>query len=119
MKWGLLEKNPAAGLDKVKEPLQRERYLSKGELPRFIKALDEQEGRLSVAVIKLLLFTGCRKGEVLSLEWNQVKLDERRLFLPATKNGRSRPVILNAKAQGVLEGLLESNEDDARTRGSE
>jgi integrase len=105
VKWGLLEKSPAAGLDKFKEPPHRERYLTKEELPRFLKALDEQEDKLSVAAIKLLLFTGGRKNEILSLQWSQVKLDEKRLFLPNTKNGRSRSIILNDKAVTILREL--------------
>ena len=119
VKWGLLEKNPASGLDKFKEPPHRERYLDKKELPRFIKALNEQEDQLSVAAIRLLLFTGCRKGEILSLKWNQVRLDEGRLFLPVTKNGKSRSVILNDKAQNILEELLPGNEDKIQTQTSD
>ena len=112
IKWGLLEKNPAAGLDKFKTPPNRERYLTKEELPSFLKALEEMEDRLSMAAIKLLLFTGCRKGEILSLQWSQVKLDEGRLFLPVTKNGQSRSVVLNAKAKGVLEILSAQKDGD-------
>lgn len=121
VKWGLLEKNPANGLDKFKEPPHRERYLTKEELPRFLKALEEQEDRLSVAAIKLLLFTGCRKNEILSMKWEQVMLDEGqgRLYLPVTKNGRSRSVLLNAKAREVLEGMLFNKEADTRTRDSD
>lgn len=119
VKWGLLEKNPAAGLDKFKEPPHRERYLTKEELPRFLKALDDQEDRLSVAAIRLLLFTGCRKSEILSLQWSQVKLSEGRIFLSKTKNGRARSVLLNAKAREVLEGMLAGKGEDARTRESE
>ena len=89
IKWGLMEKNPAVGLDKFKTPPHRERYLSKEELPRFLKALNSMDDQLSMAAIKLLLFTGCRKGEILSLRWDQVKMDEGRLYLPMTKNGRS------------------------------
>lgn len=118
VKWGLLEKNPAAGLDRFKEPPHRERYLTKEELPRFLKALDELEDRLSVAAIKLLLFTGCRRNEVLSMKWDQVKLEEGRLFLPVTKNGRARSVLLNGKAQEVLEDLNVRKKDSERTRSS-
>ena len=119
IKWGLLEKNPADGLEKFKTPPNRERYLSKEELPRFLNALEEMEDRLSMAAIKLLLFTGCRKGEILSLQWSQVKLDEGRLFLPVTKNGKSRSVVLNNKAKDVLEILAENKDDDVRTKSSD
>ena len=120
VKWGLLEKNPAAGLDRFKEPPHRERYLTKEELPRFLKALDEQEGRrLSVAALRLLLFTGCRKSEILSLEWWQVKLDEGRIFLSKTKTNRPRSVLLNAKAREVLEELTARRDEEDRTRASE
>lgn len=107
VKWGLLEKSPAASLDKFKEPPHRERYLTKQELPKFLKALDEQEDRRSVAAIKLLLYTGGRRNEILSLKWDQVKLDEGRLFLPMTKNGRARSIILNDRAVAVLKELEE------------
>jgi len=116
VKWGLLEKNPASGVDKFKELPHRERYLTKEELPRFLRSLDLQDDRLSVAAIKLLLFTGCRKGEILALRWEDVQ--EGRLFLPMTKNGKSRSVILNAKAKEVLAGLKERKEQVPLTRDS-
>lgn len=119
VKWELLEKNPASGQEKFKEPPHRERYLSKEELPRFLRALEGDEDRLSVAAIRLLLFTGCRRSEVMSLKWDQVRMDEERLFLPDTKNGRSRTVHLNARAKEVLEELRERRGLEARTRESD
>lgn len=119
VKWGYLEKNPASLQEKFKEPPHRERYLSKEELPRFLKALEDENDRLSVAALSLLLFTGCRRGEILSLKWDQVRMDEERLFLPTTKNGRSRTVHLNAKAMEVLLELRERKEQEARTASSE
>ncbi len=119
VQWGLLEKNPADGLEKFRTPPHRERYLTKDELPRFLRALEEMEDRLSMSAIKLLLFTGCRKGEILSLQWSQVKLDEGRLFLPVTKNGQSRSVVLNPKAREVLEILAERRAENARTKNSD
>lgn len=118
IKWGLLEKNPASGVDKFKEPPHRERYLTKEELPRFLRSLDLQDDRLSVAAIKLLLFTGCRKGEILGLQWESVREKEGRLFLPMTKNGKARSVILNAKAKEVIAGLRERKEQMPLTRDS-
>lgn len=118
IKWGMLEKSPAADLDKFKEGPLRERYLSKEELPRFLKALDESEDRLSVAALRLLLFTGCRREEILSTQWANVRLDEERIYLPKTKNGQSRTVHLNAKAREVVEDLLARKDQEERTRNS-
>ncbi|GFO57253.1 integrase [Geomonas sp. Red276] len=119
VKWELLEKNPASGQEKFKEPPSRERYLTKEELPRFLRALEENEDRLSVAALCLLLFTGCRRSEVVSLKWDQVRMEEERIFLLDTKNGGSRTVHLNAMAKEVLDELTERRELTARTRDSE
>jgi integrase len=119
VKWGLIEKSPAAELEKFKEGPLRERYLSKEELPRFLKALEEGEDRLSVAALRLLLYTGCRREEILSTQWANVRLDEERIYLPKTKNGQSRTVHLNAKAKEVVEELLAKKDQDERTRNSQ
>ena len=110
---------PATNQEKYKEPPQRERYLSKEEIPRFLSALDEEEDGLSVAAIRLLLFTGCRRGEVLSLKWNEVRLDEDCILLLDTKNGRSRMVHLNKRAKEVVEELHENRGKEVRTAASE
>lgn len=80
---------------------------------------DEEEDGLSVAAIRLLLFTGCRRGEVMSLKWNEVRLDEDCISLLDTKNGRSRMVHLNAWAKEVVEELHESRGNEARTAASD
>jgi integrase len=119
VKWGLLEKNPADNQDKFKEGPLRERYLSKEELPKFLKALEEEDDRLSVAALRMLLYTGCRREEIMSLQWENVRLDEERIFLPITKNGRSRTVHLNGRAKNVIQELLIRKDQETRTRGSE
>lgn len=105
VKWGFLEHSPAAAVEKFKEPPQRERYLTKEELPRFLKALDELTDRSAAAALALALYTGCRRNEIMSLRWDQVHLGEGRLYLPVTKNNRSRSVLLNPRALKVLEEL--------------
>ncbi len=119
VKWGFIEKSPASSIEKFKEKPHRERYLTKEELPRFLKALEEQEDSPSMAAIKLLLFTGGRRGEILSLRWDQVKLNERRLFLPETKNGKSRSIILNNKALEIVEALQEKKPSTPRNAKSD
>lgn len=62
----------------------------------------------TVAVLRLLLFTGCRKGEVLSLRWSEVDLVRGVLNLGDTKTGKSlRP--LNAPACEILSARRQLN----------
>ena len=120
LKWELIEKNPCAGMSKFNEGPLRERYLSPhDELPKFLKALSQENDTLSKRAILLLLYTGCRRNEILSMEWSQVRLDEGRIYLPLTKNGRSRTVFLNKKSSEILQELSIRRKEEDRTRNSE
>jgi integrase len=55
----------------------------------------------------------------MSLRWENVHLEEERIYLPKTKNGRSRTVHLNGRAKEVVQDLLARKEQEERTRGSE
>ena len=46
-----------------------------------------------------------RRGELLSLEWQNVHLDRRTATLPMTKNGSTRVVPLTENAVAVLQNL--------------
>lgn len=103
-RWGLRpdHSNPCRHIDKYRERA-RERYLSKEELARLGKTLDEAERTGSVPdnillVLRLLLFTGCRRGEIQKLRWEEVDLDRGILHLKDSKTGPkiiplSRPAL--------------------------
>ena len=105
--WGLLPEgtNPCRAV--VKYPLRRrERFLTEAEFERLGCALDalEAEGGASacaVAAIRLLMLTGCRKSEVLSLRWEDVALGEPELRLADSKTG-ARVVSLPPAAVELL-----------------
>ncbi len=52
------------------------------------------------------MHTGCRKGELLGLEWNRVSLGSRLIYLEAehTKAGKRRTVPLNENARLAIVG---------------
>jgi len=79
----------------------RTRRLQPGEEERLLKAA----GRLQ-DVITAAIETGCRRGELLSLQWHQVRFTPRaELFLPAvkTKTKRDRRVPVSSVLQAILE----------------
>jgi integrase len=110
---GLVTENPARGVEKARVN-RRERYLSEAEIARLADALDaeaiETGNPYPVAAIKLLLFTGCRKGEIVGLGWQDVDFERACLRLPDSKTG-AKAVHLNAPALALLEAVprLEDN----------
>ena len=64
----------------------------------------EEEQPYAVAAIRLLVFTGCRKSEILTLQWNHVDLDGGVLNLPDSKGG-ARSIALNNTAKDLLASL--------------
>ena len=67
----------------------------------------EAEGTLPVypaAAIRLLMLTGCRRNEIVRLEWKNVDLKEGEIRLPDSKTG-PRMVPLSPTAARVLEEL--------------
>ena len=82
----------------------RRRFLSDGELRRLSVALAEHGGGfpLHEAAVRLLIPTGCRRTEVLTLRWSDRR--EGRLFLRDGKTG-PRTVWLSSPARAVLAAL--------------
>src|SRR5262249_44962453 len=57
-----------------------------------------------IAAIKLLAFTGCRRGEIARLRWEHLELDAGVIRLPEAKTG-ARTVALGAPAVALLSAL--------------
>jgi integrase len=82
--------NPCRGISKYPEK-SRDRFYRDDELARIFDAIRgaEEAGELwsCLAAIRLLAFSGCRLGEVISLRWNCVDLPSGVLSLPEAKGG--------------------------------
>lgn len=68
------------------------------------KARRIRESRSAIAAMKLLLLTGCRVGEILSLQWSNVDLERHLLLLPDSKTG-AKAVYLSEHAHQLLSGI--------------
>jgi integrase len=61
-------------------------------------------GPHAAAALRLLILTGARLREILSLKWEYVDMERGLLFLPDSKTGR-KTIVLNAPALAVLSAL--------------
>ncbi len=105
--WGINVPNPVQMVRKPQSPQSRSRVLTDDEVSKLLIAL-EPTGRRShwtKPAVQLALATAMRRGELLSLRWDHVDLQNRTAFLSDTKNGESRTVPLSTAAVQVLAGL--------------
>ncbi len=84
----------------------RERFLSGDEVARIGDTIVGLQGSGAIspwaaAAIRLLVLTGARKSEILTLRWDWVDLDQSALLLPTSKTGKRR-IELNPAAIAVL-----------------
>ena len=118
---GLVDKTPFKRGEKTTVKLTREtsrsRRLQAGEYERLLAACDppprsktKQEGERPMSHLRSLveaaIETGCRRGELLGLQWHQVQLDSpAEIHLPAskTKTGRARRVPVSKRLKTILE----------------
>ncbi len=92
--WGLRPdgSNPRKHIRKYPEE-KRERFLSAAELRRIGDVLREMEIEgielpSAILAARLLILTGCRLGEIMTLKWEYVDFNEHALRLPDSKSGK-------------------------------
>ncbi len=107
--WGLRPdgSNPRKHIRKYPEE-RRERFLNSAELRRIGEVLREMESepielQSAILAARLLILTGSRLGEIMTLKWDYVDFDERVLRLPDSKTGK-KVVHLGAPAVEYLQG---------------
>jgi integrase len=104
--WDWMENNPAKDAKKFKED-RRHRFLSDNEIAKLIEALNQQQNKANANIIKLILLTGSRKGEVFSARWQDFDFENGVWIKPAslTKQNKTSHIPLNKEALQILEEM--------------
>ena len=104
--WGFkLPSNPVDNVTKPSVNKPRDRRLEQGEEEKLLKSCRDSSNHWFLPLVQVAIETGMRRGELLSLKWDNVHPDKSWVHLPMTKNGESRDVPLSAKARDILSSL--------------
>lgn len=113
---GIIETNPARGIRKAADQ-KRNRRLSEDEyrlLGQLLRDADHDD-QLSTAatMIRALALTGCRRGEIINLDWREVDAASSCIRLSDSKEGASvRPIglpvveFLEARRSDTIAGIV-------------
>ncbi len=123
---GHVEASPTGSVRRNRRPALT-RFLSREEVARLHGVLDgmtRKGDRQQADIIRLLLLTGCRRGEIVGLRWSEVQ--DGMLALADSKTGpRTVPLgsralaILSRQPRGESPFVFPSPRDPARPRGPE
>ncbi len=84
IKRGIVEINPAAGVDNPGAERQRDRVFSEEEMRTLWDTLGREPARIA-AIFRLGLLTAQRRGEILGMRWAELDLDAGWWTIPAER----------------------------------
>lgn len=102
----LLEKSPAKGLKNLRTYSNPNRFLSKQEEAKLLKACTP----VMRCIVKVAIYTGLRKNEILSLKWVDINLKEGYLIARETKNSKAREIPICPILYEVFKSLPQVGE---------
>jgi integrase len=107
--------NPFADLPITNGSVKRERVLADDELAEIWRAAGQTPAPYGT-IVRFLILTGQRRGEVAGMRWNELSEDLATWSMPGnrTKNGVAHVVPLSSMARNMLRSLLPDDEDGAK-----
>lgn len=103
--WGVNVANPCKLVRRATASAPRNRRLVGTEDAYLMRALAVTKNRYVKPMVIMAIESAMRRGELLSLEWENVDLEKRTAFLPFTKTNESRHVPLSSVVIGLLKAL--------------
>jgi len=100
-----ISESPCAHMQKLKEANKKDRFLSPDQVREIQAAAQLDMNRVAGNAISALILTGLRREEVLRSRHEHLDLEKKSLYLPKTKNGRSRHVALNDAALKIFKAM--------------
>ncbi|MBI2060177.1 MAG: site-specific integrase [Nitrospirae bacterium] len=102
VEWGELEQNTAHKIKPLKGAPGRLQYLKLEEARKLLAECSASPSPHLFPIVLTALHTGGRRGEVLSMRWEQVDFDNRAIKIVATKNNTVRIVPMTDEARECL-----------------
>jgi len=98
-----------ANLPKVNNEIVR--YLTDSQIRGLIFFLDSYQDKEVANLVKLLLYTGIRRGEAFKLTWDDVDLKNGILYLRDPKGGKDQYIPINSLAKQTLKDQFKNKRD--------
>lgn len=103
LKWNLYQgSNPFDKVSMPKVDNQKNEFMTQEESKRLFKVLETWPCKDTVDFVKVAMFTGLRRGELMKLQWKDLDFDRGFVTLRNPKGGRTTTLPLSPLALEVL-----------------
>jgi integrase len=100
--WGIIEINEANKIKLLKEDNQRTRFFSVPEMRKVITQALKYPNPYAGSFIALLLYTGVRKMELLTVKWRDLDKATKRLHIFMSKTDKRRELYLSNEMMSII-----------------
>ena len=105
-----LTENPTRYIRSLPENMGRTRYLSDNERKRLFRACRASKWKMLYLLVLMAITTGARRGELLSLRWDDIDFEKQAAYVNNTKNGEAKVLPLTTD---VINELQVFNQNDS------
>jgi integrase len=105
--WGVLgnSSNPCTGIKQFKENIKPLPQLKHIDIAPLFRAMEEDQNKVAIACLKIMLLTGARRAEAQSMVWSALDFEAGLWTISETKSGKTHIVHLNDAARDVLAAI--------------
>ena len=104
-----LTENPTRYIRSLPEKKGRTRYLSDNERKRLFRACRASKWEMLYLLVLMAITTGARRGELLSLRWNDIDFEKQAAYVNNSKNGEAKVLPLTIDVINELQLFNQNN----------
>jgi integrase len=113
--WMWISQNPLRAIKKPSPGRRKTRFFTLNEISKIYNLCASSNSIYMLPIFTIAIHTGMRRGEILSLRWENIDFPEREIHLPTSKNGEPRDIAMTNDVYKALSELALSN--DSRNFG--
>jgi site-specific recombinase XerD len=122
IKFGWCVRNPVKGIKKINIPQKERLSMNEKEITTLLKVVNRDSTMKNIILFGL--YTGCRLNEILNLQWKDVDLKEKIIYIRnkedfKTKTGKTRLIPFGEKLYSVITQMVQIDNNVIKLHSSE
>lgn len=107
--WMWISQNPLRLIKKPSPGRRKTRFFTLDEISKLYNLCASSNSEYILPIFIIAVHTGMRKGEILSLKWENIDLHSKEIHLSTSKNGEPRDIAMTSDVHKTLSELADKH----------